>query len=279
MSQKKVNSHVDKEFEEFYKTPVGAFIAALGNYNYLIEQMLLEHPEEETLKTENETSTESLRFFVEKFENFQRIDDYYIDDTKLLLAMLDEIDSEKRERIFKIVGTYIQMIEKSEGENSSSEIFTELLPVVKAYNETASVYSKIELGEGQYALLLRQIFRFSIKNAESFIEQPKNETELNFGYEFRNYSLICRSKMKTVTTDSDSIQFVFDFYETLTEQEKQYFMDGILASFIECCQSDLDKERSTFDNELEYSSVERQIQWEIKKKYKLNQKKDQENKK
>lgn len=273
MSRKSTKTKEEREFDEFYRTPCGSFMSALGNYNFLIEQMIQAHPEEETLKTEFDESSDILKFYVESFENFERLEEFYIDDKNLLLALLESMDVEKREKIFKIIGTYIQIAEKSE-ENA---VFTNLLPVVQSYNATAPVFSAINLGEQKYAVLLRQVFRFSIKNSELFIDNPKNETELDFGYEYKNYTLICRSKMKQVSSNPDELKFIFDFFDLLSKQEQIYFFQGILASFIDCCQSDLDKDKLSFENELEFVAVARQIQWELDKKYKITKRIEKKN--
>lgn len=257
----------EKDFEEFYKTPVGMVISTLGNYNSLISEMIKEHPDEEELHEEYDESSLLMKNFVGIFENFEHLDSFYIDDVNLVLMLLEKLSEEDRNSIFRILGTYIEILTRTAETSKNSSVLTDETDAVKnLYNITAPVFMKIDLGEESYKKLLRQIFRVSVYNAERYIKNPKNETDLDFGYEYKNYALILRSKMKTVKTDSDKIDFVFDFVDCLEQNEKDYFKNGILTSFIDCIQHDLDNQNNTFENELEYMSLARQVQWKLQKR-------------
>ncbi|MCR4790388.1 MAG: hypothetical protein K5839_04855, partial [Treponemataceae bacterium] len=236
----------EKQFQEFYNTPVGILMSTIGNYNFVIQQMLKEHPDEKDLLSEFDISAQYMKKFVEAFENFDRITDYYIDDVNLVAAILEKMEEKDRNTVLQICGTYIQMMTRSKNDVPKA-LEVHLTQAITVYNQIAPVFMDINLGGERYAKVLRQIFRFSVKNAEMFINNPKNENDLEFGYQYKNYALIFRQKIKELKSDPDKIEFFHEFFQGLAVDEKDFFKKGILASFIDCCQSDIDNENRTFE--------------------------------
>ena len=274
MSKKKKKNLVD----EFFETPVGSFMAAFENYVFLIKELLKNAHEDETLLEELDAAQTSEKIFIEKFENFSRIDDFYIDDVNLLISMLEEIDEENRNKILKTISTYINFVGKVDEDesfkniNEIDKLFQELQPAAKSYCEVAPVFFKVNLSENQYAVLLRQVFRFLVDFSQKFLENQVDIEKFQVGYDLKNYSLIFRRKIKNVKANADSIDFIFEFFESLSEDEKDYFSMMTIPIFIECCQKDLDAESPMFENEENFVFLARQVKWALDKKYHITEK-------